>query len=149
MRIIHHTMTENNFQNSSNSFLYLYLCFLCFYFWLPQEFSPLCLIFSGHTLCPPLGSLLCFTEQIPCEGKQHTMALLTYTNRAGTLWTSELPPNNGPHTTPVKIRTFLFRYALQPLVRASKWGGWNNVPEQLMERLCFVQSWESSTLLPN
>lgn len=48
-----------------------------------------------------------------------------------------------------KYRTFLFRYALQPLVRASKWGGWNNVPEHLMERLCFVQSWESSTLLPN
>ncbi len=52
---------------------------------------------------------------------------------------------HGPHTTPTKYWAFMFRYVLHPLVRVSKWGSGNNVPERPMEQPCFVQSWESES----
>ncbi len=107
---------------------------------------------GGLTRFPPLGSLLGFTGKILCEGKQHTMAHLhTHTQTELELgepqhlnspWITQM---HEPHTTPTKYWAFLFRYVLHPLVRASKWGSWNNVPERPMEQPCFVQSWESES----
>lgn len=61
------TLWHKTTQKSSNCFLYL--CFTL----------PLLLFLTatgGQLAFPPLGSLLGFTGQILCEGKQHTMALL-------------------------------------------------------------------------